>query len=97
MAAVASAVYYALLVFLLLLIFRLVMDYVFVFARSFRPTGALAVGLEIAYSATDPPLKALRRLIPPLRVGSVSIDLGFVILFFLVSSVLMPLASSFTH
>ncbi len=97
MAAVASAVYYALLVFLLLLIFRLVMDYVFVFARSFRPTGALAVALEIAYSATDPPLKALRRLIPPLRVGSVSIDLGFVILFFLVSSVLMPLASSFTH
>ena len=97
MAAVASVVYYLLLVFLLLLIFRLVMDYVFVFARSFRPSGALAIALELAYSATDPPLKALRRLIPPLRVGNVSIDLGFIIVFFLVSSVLMPLAKSFIH
>ena len=91
----ASAIYFILLVFLLLLIFRLVMDYVFVLARSFRPSGLLVVALEVCYSATDPPLKALRRVIPPLRVGSVSIDLGFVILFFLVSSVLMPLADNY--
>ena len=95
MAVVANVLYTVLIVFLLLLIFRLVMDYVFVFARNFRPSGALAIVLELAYSATDPPLKALRRLIPPLRVGGVSIDLGFVILFFLVSSVLIPLVNNY--
>jgi YggT family protein len=74
----------ALLVFLLLLIFRLIMEYVFMFARSFRPEGAIAIALELCYSVTDPPLKALRRVIPPLRVGRVSLDLSFIVLFFLV-------------
>ena len=84
MAAVASIVYFALLVFLLLLVFRLIMEYVFLLARSYRPSGIVAVALEMAYSATDPPLKALRRVIPPLRIGQVSLDLGFIILFIVV-------------
>lgn len=95
MSVVASTVYFLLLVFLLLLILRLVMSYVFLFARSFRPAGTVAMALELCYSVTDPPLRALRRLIPPLRVGGASIDLGFFLLIFLVSSVLMPLASSY--
>ena len=86
-------VYYALLVFLLLLIFRLVMDYVFMFARSFRPQGLLAMALELAYSATDPPLKTVRRVLPPLRVGSVSIDLGFFVVF-VVTSILMSVVAA---
>ena len=81
MAAVASVLYFALLVFLILLIFRLVMEYVFMLARSYRPTGIVAVALELCYTVTDPPLKALRRVIPPLRVGRVSIDLSFIVLF----------------
>lgn len=84
MAAVASLLYYALLIFLLFLIFRLVMEYVFLLARSYRPSGVVAVILELAYSVTDPPLKALRRVIPPLRIGSVSLDLGFLVLFIVV-------------
>ncbi len=84
MEAVAGLIYFALLVFLLFLIFRLVMEYVFMLARSFRPTGAVAILLELAYSVTDPPLKALRRVLPPLRIGSISIDLGFLILFIVV-------------
>ena len=84
MEAVAGLVYFALLVFLLFLIFRLIMEYVFMLARSFRPSGPVAILLELAYSVTDPPLKALRRIIPPLRIGSVSIDLGFLILFIVV-------------
>jgi len=83
-AAVASLLYYALLIFLLFLIFRLVMEYVFLLARSYRPSGVVAVILELAYSVTDPPLKALRRVIPPLRIGSVSLDLGFLVLFIVV-------------
>ena len=81
MASLGSVLWFALLVFLLLLIFRLVMEYVFMLARSYRPTGIVAVVLELCYTVTDPPLKALRRVIPPLRVGRVSIDLSFIVLF----------------
>jgi YggT family protein len=84
--------YYGLFVFLLLLIFRLVMDYVFMFARGFRPQGLLAMALELAYSATDPPLKAVRRVLPPLRLGTVSIDLGFFVVF-VVTSILMSVVA----
>lgn len=79
-----SVVYIALLVFFLLLIARFVVDWVMVFARRWRPSGVVAAGLEVVYSATDPPLKALRRVIPPLRLGNVSLDLGFMVLMFVV-------------
>jgi YggT family protein len=81
---VASAVYYALLVFLLLLVFRLVMEYVFLLARSYKPAGVVAIALEVAYSVTDPPLNLLRRILPPLRIGQVNLDLGFIVLFIVV-------------
>jgi YggT family protein len=77
-------VYLALLIFFILLIARLIFDYVMMFARSWRPTGVVAVGLEVVYSVTDPPLKALRRVIPPLRLGNFSLDLGFMVLLFVV-------------
>ena len=44
----------------------------------------MAIALELTYTVTDPPLKALRRVIPPLRLGSVQLDLGFLVLFFVV-------------
>jgi YggT family protein len=84
---------FVLLVFFILLIARLVFDYVMMFARSWRPSGVAAVGLEVVYSVTDPPLKALRRVIPPLRLGNFSIDLGFMVLLFAVYA-LMSLASA---
>jgi YggT family protein len=91
-AFVASVLYFALLVFLILLVFRLIMEYVFMFARSYRPAGAVAVALELCYTVTDPPLKALRRVIPPLRVGRVSVDLSFIVLFIVVQ-ILMRVVS----
>lgn len=84
MTAVLGLAYFVLLVFFILLIARLVFDYVMMFARSWRPAGVVAVGLEVVYSVTDPPLKALRRVIPPLRLGNFSIDLGFMVLLFVV-------------
>jgi YggT family protein len=69
-----------LLVFLVLLFARFVVDWVMVLARSWRPSGVVAAGLEIVYSTTDPPLKAVRRVIPPLNLGSVRLDLGFMVL-----------------
>jgi YggT family protein len=70
--------------FFVLLIARLVLDYIQMFARSWRPTGPLLVVAELIYTITDPPLKALRRLIPPLRIGSVTLDLSFLVLVVLV-------------
>lgn len=84
MTVVLELAYFVLLVFFILLIARLVFDYVMMFARSWRPSGVAAAGLEVVYSVTDPPLKALRRVIPPLRLGNFSIDLGFMVLLFAV-------------
>lgn len=88
-----QGVYFALLVFLLLLIARFIVDWVMQLARSWRPTGVVAAGLEVVFSVTDPPLKLLRRVIPPLRLGSISIDLGFMVLFF-VTYILMGVVAS---
>lgn len=71
---------YVLWLFLLLLIGRLIFEYVQMFARSWRPTGVVLVLAEVVYTITDPPLKFLRRFIPPLRLGSVAIDLSFMVL-----------------
>lgn len=71
-------------IFLLFLIFRLIMDYVFMFARSYEPKGPMLVALETTYSITDPPLKLLRRYIPPLRFGGIALDLSFLVLFVIV-------------
>ena len=65
--------------FLILLFIRFVFDWVQVFARSWSPTGVLLVMLEIVYSATDPPINLVRRFVPPLRIGSIMLDLAFII------------------
>ncbi len=80
-----AVVYFLLLLYLLVLIGRLVLDWVQVFSRDWRPRGVLLVLAEVIYTLTDPPLNWLRRYIPPLRLGSVALDLGFIILFLGVS------------
>jgi YggT family protein len=83
-AAFWTLAYIVLLIFFILLIARLVFSYVMMFARSWRPSGVVAVGLEVVYSVTDPPLKALQRVLPPLRLGNFQLDLGFMVLLFVV-------------
>jgi YggT family protein len=70
-----------LVLYILVLLVRLVLDWVQLFARSWRPSGLVLVVANGAYALTDPPLRFLRRLIPPLRIGQVQLDLGFIILF----------------
>jgi YggT family protein len=79
---VADVIRFAVFVFFVVLIGRLVLDWVQVFARDWCPRGALLVVAEAIYTVTDPPLKALRRLVPPLQLGSLRLDLAFLILFF---------------
>ncbi|WP_028658804.1 YggT family protein [Nocardioides insulae] len=79
MQVVGLVIHIALMVFIALLWIRFVVDWVQVFARSWTPSGVLLVILEAVYSTTDPPIKALRRVIPPLRLGQISLDLSFLI------------------
>jgi YggT family protein len=77
--AVFSIIYLVLWLFLALLFIRFIVDWVQVFARSWSPTGPVLVVLEIVYTITDPPILFFRRFIPPLRLGSVALDLSFMI------------------
>ena len=76
---IGQVIHLILWLFIALLWVRFVFDWVQVFARSWSPRGPLLVLLELVYSVTDPPIKALRRFIPPLRLGSVALDLSFLI------------------
>ena len=80
MALLWGVVGYALYVYIILILARLVLDWTRQFARAWRPGGTAAVGVELVYTATDPPIRLLRRLVPPLRLGTVSLDLSVIIL-----------------
>jgi YggT family protein len=66
-------------IFLGLLLIRLVVDWVQVFARSWSPRGPVLFVLEIVYTVTDPPIMFVRRFVPPLRLGAVALDTSFLI------------------
>lgn len=93
MSLVFEVIAVLLLVFWLLLLARLVFDLVQAFAREWRPRGPLLLLLEVIYTITDPPLKLLRRIIPPLRLGQVQLDLAFLILL-LGTNILISVARS---
>ena len=79
--------------YFLLFLLRVVFDLVQAFARSWRPRGVLLIIVEFIYTVTDPPLRALRRIIPPLRIGQVQFDLAFLIILILLQ-ILMRVAAS---
>jgi YggT family protein len=71
---------FVLYLYFIVLIGRLIFDWIQVFSRDWRPSGVILVVAEFIYSLTDPPLRALRRVIPPLRLGGVALDLAFLVL-----------------
>lgn len=79
MSAVGEILATILWLYWLVFIGRLIFDFVQVFARSWRPSGILLLIAEGIYSVTDPPLRLLRRVIPPLRIGGMQFDLAFLI------------------
>jgi YggT family protein len=74
---VLSYVAYA---YFLLILARFVIEWTRMFARSWRPAGTAAVAIESVYMSTDPPVRLLRRLIPPLRLGNFRFDISMWIL-----------------
>lgn len=83
---VGSTLFFVLQAYLILLIARIVVDYVFLFARDWRPAGPVLVLVELIYTVTDPPIKLLQRVIPSIRVGMFDFQLTvvFLILFILI-------------
>jgi YggT family protein len=75
-----QVVYLLLYVFWLTLLGRFVLGAILQYGRWWHPGRGSAAALEVVWSVTDPPLKALRRVIPPLRIGTVSVDLASLIL-----------------
>ncbi|MUL45464.1 YggT family protein [Mycobacterium sp. CBMA293] len=75
---------FALFIFWLLLIARVVVEFIRGFSRDWQPRGLTVVLLEVIMTTTDPPVKLLRRLIPPLTIGPVRVDLSIVVLLMVV-------------
>ena len=75
---------YVLTIYLVVLIGRMILSWVQVFARDWRPTGILLVIAESIFTITDPPLKLLRRFSPTLRLGMMALDLSFMVLFIVI-------------
>lgn len=73
----AGIVNTVLVLYILVLLGRVVLEYIPLFNREWRPRGAMLVVAEVVFTLTDPPLKFFRRFIPPLRLGAVAIDLAF--------------------
>ncbi|WP_404393118.1 YggT family protein [Humibacillus xanthopallidus] len=71
--------------FFIALIGRFIIDWVQVLARSWRPSGIVLVVAEGIYTVTDPPLRALRKVIPSPSLGGVRLDLSFLVLMLLTS------------
>lgn len=77
--AIGTVLQIALRIYILLLWARFIIDWVMVLNRRFRPRGFVAVLVEVVFTATDPPIKLFRRLLPPIRLGQISLDLGWML------------------
>ncbi len=71
--------------YLVVLTVRALLSLVPLFIRDWQPRGALLVVAELVYTLTDPPLRWLSRVVPPVRLGGLQLDLGFLLLFLTLS------------
>ena len=78
-----------------LLFARIIIDYVRMFARNWRPKSGVIALFEIVYAITDPPMKFVGRFIPPLRIGGVALDLSFIVILLALNFATMIVEASF--
>jgi len=77
--AIGTVLRVVLRIYIFVLWGRFVLDWILVLNRNFRPRGVLAVLVELVYTVTDPPIKMFRRLLPPIRIGQIALDLGWML------------------
>jgi YggT family protein len=75
---------YVLTIYLVILVGRMIFQWIQVFSRDWRPSGILLLIAESIFTVTDPPLRFLRRFLPQLRIGMVALDLSFMVLFIVI-------------
>lgn len=93
---IASIASVLLTIYVIVLLCRLILEYIPIFNREWRPRGAGLVAAELVYTITDPPIRLFRRFIPPLRIGPVAIDFAFaltLLLCFMLMSVTRALST----
>lgn len=81
---IISGLQFLLFLFWVLLFARIIFSWVMVFQRDWRPTGMMLLVTEGVFTVTDPPIRAIRKVVPPLSMGSIRIDLAILIVFFIV-------------
>jgi len=84
MSLIGVVLYWALQIFVFAMLARFISDLVMSFNPSWKPRGLLLPILDFAYTLTDPPLKFVRRFVPPLRLGGIALDLAWTVVFFAV-------------
>ncbi|MGB2970142.1 MAG: YggT family protein [Candidatus Nanopelagicales bacterium] len=80
MSSVGEIIATVLWLYFVVLLARFVIDLIQMLSRTWQPSGFMLVVAEFVFTLTDPPLKLLRRLIPPLKIGSITLDLSFIVL-----------------
>ena len=90
--ALFGAILYALVgLYSLLVIVRIIVEMVEAFSKQFDPPHWFIMVAEPIFRMTDPPVNALRKLIPPLRLGGsgVGLDVSVIVLFFILMLIQM--------
>jgi YggT family protein len=75
---IGTVIGWVLWVFLLVLFARMILSWIPVLVREWQPRGPMLVVAEVIYSVTDPPLRALRKVLKPVRIGNMMLDLAFI-------------------
>ncbi|CAO1651422.1 YggT family protein [Salinibacterium sp. NSLL150] len=76
---IALVAYYAITLFMFAMWARFILDLVVVFARGWRPSGIGLVLSELVFTITDPPIKAVRKVVPMIRIGNGALDLSWML------------------
>jgi YggT family protein len=80
---IANVLLFVLTVFLIAMWARFILDWVRLLARRWRPRGVALVLAEASYTVTDPPIRLVRRVVPPLRIGGAALDFAWSIVLLL--------------
>ena len=71
----------AVFLYILLLLGRALFSWIMHFSPDWRPKGLVLIATETCFAATDPPIRALRRVLPTVPLGGARLDLAFPALF----------------
>ena len=83
MSQIAGSLIGLLDLFRMVLLARIILDWVRAFNPSFSPKGVILILAELAYTLTDWAIKPLSKILKPVRVGGAYIDLSIIALFVL--------------